>query len=144
MTRRIISIAVIAAIAVALAGCSTFGIDPEQVLSDAAMTTAIKSRLAKDERLSTLTDIGVSTTDDMVTVRGTVADETERQRIDGDRPADRRRQQVRGRASRGRLAVRGASEPGRSETVGAELLRHPTSPSKCSRASAASASTSSW
>ena len=81
MTRRIISIAAIAAIAVALAGCSTFGIDPEQVLSDAAMTTAIKSRLAKDERLSTLTDISVSTTDDMVTVTGTVADETERQRI---------------------------------------------------------------
>lgn len=81
MTRRIISIAVIAAIAGALAGCSTFGIDPEQVLSDAAMTTAIKSRLAKDERLSTLTDISVSTTDDMVTVSGTVADETERQRI---------------------------------------------------------------
>ena len=50
MTRRIISIAVIAAIAVALAGCSTFGIDPEQVLSDAAMTTAIKSRLAGDNK----------------------------------------------------------------------------------------------
>ena len=81
MTRRIISIAAIAAIAVALAGCSTVRPDPEQVLSDAAMTTAIKTRLAKEERLSTLTDISVSTTDDMVTVTGTVADETERQRI---------------------------------------------------------------
>jgi osmotically-inducible protein OsmY len=82
MTRRVISIAAIAAIVVALAGCSTaLGLDPEQVLSDAAMTTAIKTRLAKDERLSTLTDISVSTTDDMVTVTGTVADETERQRI---------------------------------------------------------------
>jgi osmotically-inducible protein OsmY len=79
MTRRIISVA---AIAVALAGCSTaLGMSAEQVLSDAAMTTAIKTRIAKDESLGTLTDISVSTTDDMVALSGTVADEAERQRI---------------------------------------------------------------
>ena len=79
MTRRFMSVA---AIALALSGCSTaLGMSAEQILSDAAMTTAIKTRLAKDERLSTLTDISVDTTDDLVTISGTVADEAERQRI---------------------------------------------------------------
>jgi len=76
MTRRFILVPVLA-----LAGCTAgMRLSAEQVLSDAAMTT-IKSKLAREERLGTITDIGVSTTDDMVTLTGTVADETERQRI---------------------------------------------------------------
>jgi hyperosmotically inducible protein len=67
----------IVAIVLALSGCTA----TEQLLSDAAMTTAIKSKLANAEGIGTLTDISVDTTDDLVTVSGTVADETERQRI---------------------------------------------------------------
>ena len=83
MTRRLIIVPALA-VALALAGCTAgMRLSTEQVLSDAAMTTAIKSKLAREERLGTLTDIGVSTTDDMVTLTGTVAGETERQRIAG-------------------------------------------------------------
>ena len=67
----------VAVIALVLSGCSA----TEQLLSDAAMTTAIKTQLANAEGLGSLTDISVTTTDDLVTVSGTVADETERQRI---------------------------------------------------------------
>lgn len=67
----------IVAIVLALSGCTA----TEQLLSDAAMTTAIKSKLANEEGIGTLADISVDTTDDLVTVSGTVADETERQRI---------------------------------------------------------------
>ena len=80
MTRRF-NIPVIA-LALALAGCTAgMRLSTEQVLRDAAMTIAIKSKLAREERFGAITDIGVSTTDDMVTLTGTVADETERQRI---------------------------------------------------------------
>jgi osmotically-inducible protein OsmY len=68
---------IVAVIALALSGCSA----TEQLLSDAAMTTAIKTRLANEEGIGSLTDISVTTTDDLVTVSGTVADETERQRV---------------------------------------------------------------
>jgi len=79
MIRRAISVVVIAS---ALAGCSTaLGLSAEQVLSDTAMTTAIKTRLAKEEGFETLSDIGVSTTDDMVTLSGTVDSEADKQRI---------------------------------------------------------------
>ena len=67
----------VAAIVLALSGCAT----TEQLMSDAAMTTAIKTRLANQEGLGSITDISVTTEDDMVTISGTVADETERQRI---------------------------------------------------------------
>jgi osmotically-inducible protein OsmY len=67
----------VAAMALVLSGCSA----TEQLLSDAAMTTAIKTKLANAEGIGTLKDISVDTTDDLVTVSGTVADETERQRI---------------------------------------------------------------
>jgi osmotically-inducible protein OsmY len=81
MTRRFIIVPVLALL-LALAGCTAgMRLSAEQVLSDAAMTTAIKSKLAREERFGTITDIGVSTTDDMVTLTGTVTDETERQRI---------------------------------------------------------------
>ena len=68
---------IVAVIALVLSGCSA----TEQLLSDAAMTTAIKTRLANEEGIGSLTDVSVTTTDDLVTVSGTVADETERQRI---------------------------------------------------------------
>ena len=81
MTRRFILVPALALV-LALAGYTAgMRLSAEQVLSDAAMTTAIKSKLAREEHLGTITDIGVSTTDDMVTLTGTVADETERQRF---------------------------------------------------------------
>lgn len=67
----------VVAIVLALSGCTA----TEELLSDAAMTTAIKTKLANAEGIGSLTDISVDTTDDLVTVSGTVADETERQRI---------------------------------------------------------------
>ena len=70
-------VTLVATLVLTLAGCSA----TEQLLSDAAMTTAIKSRLANEEGLGSLTDISVTTTDDLVTVSGTVADEAERRRI---------------------------------------------------------------
>ena len=50
-------------------GCSA----TEQFLNDAAMTTATKTRIANEEGIATLTDL--------VTISGTVADQTKRQRI---------------------------------------------------------------
>ena len=67
----------VTAMTLVLSGCSA----TEQLLSDAAMTTAIKTKLANEEGIGSLTDISVDTSDDLVTVSGTVADETERQRI---------------------------------------------------------------
>ena len=50
----------VVAIVLALSGCTA----TEELLSDAAMTTAIKSKLANAERIGTLTDISVDRTDD--------------------------------------------------------------------------------
>ena len=74
MIRRFTLVAVMALV---LSGRSA----TEQLLSDAAMTTAIKTKLANAEGIGSLTDISVDTTDDLVTVSGTVADEAEGQRI---------------------------------------------------------------
>lgn len=74
MIRRFTLVAVTV---LSLSGCAM----TEQLMSDAGMTSAIKAQLAKDEGLRSLKDISVTTTDDVVTISGTVADETERQRI---------------------------------------------------------------
>ena len=72
------------ALSLGLAGCSAAtGWSPTQAITDVATTTAVKTRLAKDARIGTLTGIGVHTTDDLVTLTGTVADEAERQHIGG-------------------------------------------------------------
>jgi osmotically-inducible protein OsmY len=53
-----------------------------QLVNDTHMTTSIKTRLATDAHLSTLTAVGVHTSDDLVRLTGTVADEGERQRVE--------------------------------------------------------------
>jgi osmotically-inducible protein OsmY len=76
------AIGVFGTAALALAGCSTMTDPFVQLVNDSTMTTEIKTRLATDAHLSTLTQIGVHTSDDMVRLTGTVADEAERQRVE--------------------------------------------------------------
>lgn len=81
MTRMIGSIAVLAAAALAVAGCAMT--EPfVQLVNDSHMTTSIKTRLAMDAHPSTLTAVGVHTSDDVVRLTGTVTDEAERQRVE--------------------------------------------------------------
>ena len=77
------SIAALAVLAVALAGCGTMTVNPiAQFLDDSATTTAIKTRLATEGSLGSLTGIGVSTRDDVVRLTGTVATNAERQQVE--------------------------------------------------------------
>jgi osmotically-inducible protein OsmY len=82
MTRTIRAIGVLGAAALALAGCSTMTDPFVQLVNDSTMTTEIKTRLATDAHLATLTKVGVHTSNDMVRLTGTVADEGERQRVE--------------------------------------------------------------
>jgi osmotically-inducible protein OsmY len=78
MTHRIVGIV---AGVLALAGCAMT--EPfVQLVNDSHMTTSIKTRLATDARLSTLTTVGVHTSNDVVRLTGTVADEGERERVE--------------------------------------------------------------
>jgi hypothetical protein len=77
------SIGALAAVTVALTGCGTMSVNPiAQFIDDSATTTAVKTRLATDGSLGSLTGIGVSTRDDVVRLTGTVADESERARVE--------------------------------------------------------------
>lgn len=81
MTTRLRSIVVLGTTLLALTGCAMT--EPfVQLVNDAHMTTSIKTRLATDGHLGTLTAVGVDTKDDMVRLTGTVADEAERQRVE--------------------------------------------------------------
>jgi osmotically-inducible protein OsmY len=82
MARMILCLGVLGTAALALTGCGTMTDSFVQVVNDTTMTTEIKTRLAKDARLGTLTGIGVHTSDDMVRLTGTVTDEAERRRIE--------------------------------------------------------------
>src|SRR6185503_8503357 len=74
------SIAALAAVAVALGGCGTVPVNPiAQFIDDSATTTAVKTRLATECNIGSLTGIGVSTRDDVVRLTGTVATQAERQ-----------------------------------------------------------------
>jgi osmotically-inducible protein OsmY len=78
------SIGALAAVTVALTGCGTMSVNPvAQFLDDSGTTTAIKTRLATEGSIGSLTGIGVSTRNDVVTLTGTVADDSERQRVEG-------------------------------------------------------------
>jgi osmotically-inducible protein OsmY len=68
--------------ALALAGCSTMTEPLVQLVNDTSMTTEIKTRLATEANPRTLTGIGVHTSDDMVRLTGTVADDAERRQIE--------------------------------------------------------------
>jgi osmotically-inducible protein OsmY len=81
MTRLTRFLGVLAA-TLALTGCTSLREPIVQFLHDSSTTTAIKTRLAMDGRPSTLARIGVETTDDMVRLTGTVADEAERRHVE--------------------------------------------------------------
>jgi hypothetical protein len=70
-------------VALVLTGCGTMSVNPVvQFFDDSGTTTAIKTRLATEGGLSSITSVGVSTTDDMVRLTGTVADDAERLRVE--------------------------------------------------------------
>jgi osmotically-inducible protein OsmY len=52
------------------------------MVNDVTTTSTIKTRLARMQGMSTMTQVRVTTRDDMVYLTGTVADEAERKRID--------------------------------------------------------------
>ena len=87
MTRLTRSIGVLAATSLALTGCSTISARPEQVLNDTSMTTEIKTRLATEARLSTLTDDRRPHHGRLVRLTGTVADEDGAPAVGEHRPA---------------------------------------------------------
>ena len=77
------SIAALAAVAVALTGCGTMTVNPvAQFLDDSGTTTAIKTRLATEDGLGSLTGIGVTTHNDVVRLTGSVSDESQRARVE--------------------------------------------------------------
>ena len=80
MTRLTRSLGVLAA-TLALTGCASLRDPVIQFVNDSATTTEIKTRLAVDAPSSVAT-IGVHTSDDMVRLTGTVADEAERRRVE--------------------------------------------------------------
>ena len=83
MKRTLRSIGVLATAALALAGCGTTTVNPlVQFIDDSGTTTAIKTRLATEGSIGSLAGIGVRTRDDVVTLTGTVADDSERQRVE--------------------------------------------------------------
>jgi osmotically-inducible protein OsmY len=53
-----------------------------QFIDDTGTTTAIKTRLAAESSVGSLTGIHVQTRDDVVRLSGTVADESERARVE--------------------------------------------------------------
>ncbi|HET7341137.1 MAG TPA: BON domain-containing protein, partial [Methylomirabilota bacterium] len=82
-TRTILA-ALATAAALASAGCGTMTVNPiAQFVDDSSTTTAIKTRLATDAGIGSMTGIGVRTSDDVVWLTGTVSDEAERQRVEG-------------------------------------------------------------
>jgi hypothetical protein len=69
--------------ALIMAGCGTMSVNPlVQFADDAGMTTAIKTKLATEGGLSSVTAIGVETENDMVRLTGTVVDDAERLRVE--------------------------------------------------------------
>lgn len=77
------SIAALAAVAGALTGCGTMTVNPiAQFIDDSGTTTAIKTRLATEGGIGSLTGVGVSTRDDVVRLTGSVATNAERQQVE--------------------------------------------------------------
>jgi len=81
MTKLTRPIGVLAAMLV-LTGCTSVHQPIVQFFNDTSTTTEIKTRLAMDGRPGSLASIGVSTSDDMVQLSGTVASEADRQRVE--------------------------------------------------------------
>lgn len=82
MARLIVALGVLGLATLMLGGCASLTESFVQAVNDTTMTTEIKTQLAKDEGVHSLTRIGVRTEDDQVRLTGTVADEAERQRVE--------------------------------------------------------------
>ena len=83
MKRTLRSIGAVTTVALAVSGCGTLTVNPiVQFFDDTGTTTAIKTRLATEGGLGSLTGIAVQTRDDVVRLTGTVADDAERQRVE--------------------------------------------------------------
>jgi len=71
------------ATAIVLTGCSAMTGRPlNQTVSDVALTSQVKSRIAAAEGVGTLTRISVNSYDDWVTINGVVPDEATRRRVE--------------------------------------------------------------
>ena len=83
MKRTLRALGVLAAVAVVPAGCGTMTVNPVvQFVDDTATTTAIKTRLATEAGIGSVTGVGVSTEHDLVRLTGTVPDEATRQQVE--------------------------------------------------------------
>ena len=83
MKRTLRSLGALVTVALAVAGCGTLTVNPiVQFVDDTSTTTAIKNRLAMEHGIRSLATIGVHTTNDVVRLTGTVADEAERQQVE--------------------------------------------------------------
>jgi osmotically-inducible protein OsmY len=70
-SRKILGVAAAVVLVGFLAGCKTTTTPGRQV-DDASIKTAVKAKLAKDVRLSTLTNVEVNSTNGVVTLAGEV------------------------------------------------------------------------
>ena len=77
-TMRVMLVGVVG---LAFVGCTALtGKSAGRNIDDASITTAVKAKLAKDERLSTLTTIDVDTNEGVVYLNGAVTSEADRVR----------------------------------------------------------------
>ena len=76
-SRRILGVAAVVVLVGFIAGCKTTTTPGRQV-DDATIKAEVKTKLAKDVRLSTLTNVEVNSTNGVVTLAGQVANEADR------------------------------------------------------------------
>jgi hyperosmotically inducible periplasmic protein len=82
MARLIRALGVLGTVALAVAGCGSLTESLVHAVGDTAVTTEIKTEIAKTEGMGTLTNIGVNTDEDRVRLTGMVADDAQRQRVE--------------------------------------------------------------
>ncbi len=79
--RHVLAVALVSALAGQ--GCTAItGRSLQQIVTDTALTTQVKSRLAATEGFATLRSVDVNTWEDVVELRGIVADEATRDRME--------------------------------------------------------------
>ena len=78
---RTIRYVLVGLMAAFIVGCTT-NQSPRQQVDDAAITTEVKSKLAADVDLATVTDVEVNTTNGVVTLAGQVSSEDVKRRVE--------------------------------------------------------------
>lgn len=73
---------VLGTVAMAVTGCASVRDPVVQFFNDTTTTSEIKTRLATEARLGTLSSVGVETSGDWVRLTGTVASEAERRQVE--------------------------------------------------------------